>query len=186
MTPTNTACDQPPAGEGFFVGIGSNLQPEYHVPLILSRILRQFGCLWLSSVVHTQPTGMKTTNPFLNAVCLIPTERSAEQLKAWMVALEIELGRDRTHPDKKVLDRSADLDLLLPLKAVDQIEQWPAESYIRPMFLQLLGALRLGDQPTVQAPENCARLILPGLGTPIGEFPVCLAGNQGGVIASAI
>lgn len=160
-----------------FIAIGSNLAPEKNVPIVLDTLLGEFGELWLSSVVYTQPEGMDSRNHFLNAVCLLPTSWDVRQLKRWLSQLEIDLGRDRSHPDKKILDRAADLDILLPLTGLDQRNTWPSESYVRPMFLELIGALGLNGKH--MPPKGAIPITLPRMSHAVGLRPVHLQnGNR--------
>lgn len=62
----------------------------------------------LSSPYKSEPVGVETENWFVNAVGVLETKLAPEDLLAKMLAIEKELGRDRS----KGIDRSIDLDLL--------------------------------------------------------------------------
>lgn len=71
----------------------------------------QNGCgvlLSLSSPYRSEPVGVETDHWFVNAVGAIETKLPPDELLNRMLAIERELGRDRS----KGIDRTIDLDLL--------------------------------------------------------------------------
>lgn len=166
-----------PTIHGYFVAIGSNIAPEQHLPIIITHLTRSFGRLWLSSILHTTPHQMDSASPFLNAVCLLPTQQPQATLKQQLVTLEQQLGRNRNDPLKKIKDRAADLDILFyyPGHGPLPSRQIPSEPYIAPMFLELAGYL--GLLPPTPPPTTAAALTANGC--PIGTTPTELYYQDG-------
>lgn len=165
---------------GYFVAIGSNLDPERHVPVVVQALAEHFQRLWLSSIIRTEPVGMPSRNRFLNAVCFIPTRQSSEELKRLLITLEERLGRDRSDPDKKQKDRAADLDILFPASRGELASQtrMPEEPYIGPVYRQL--AEHFGLVAPSPAPLGVETQLLEVSGVRIGERPVELRTNPPG------
>lgn len=124
---------------GFFIGIGSNIQPNHNFPQIMTKLVKEFGKLQLSRVIYTTPVGMTSKHLFLNAVLYLECELRPEQLKETFNCIEISLGRDRCDPQRNVKDRLADLDILLSLPPSGSIEPnyLPKETYLHPCFIEL-------------------------------------------------
>ena len=55
---------------------------------------------------------MNTKRDFLNALFIIQTSMSAEQLKQEFNRIEEALGRDRSDPQRSFKDRTIDIDIL--------------------------------------------------------------------------
>ncbi|MFA7348283.1 MAG: 2-amino-4-hydroxy-6-hydroxymethyldihydropteridine diphosphokinase [Desulfurivibrionaceae bacterium] len=94
-----------------FIGLGSNLgDTQGNLLLAWQRLGQVAGIrlLRLSSPYRTEPVGMDTDHWFTNAVGEITTTLSPTELLAAMLAIEAEMGRDRTLTQ----DRPVDLDLL--------------------------------------------------------------------------
>lgn len=106
-----------PEQVAFLIGVGSNIKPEMNCTRVVKALLLQFGRISLSSVVRTEPEGINTPNKFINLMVYLQTDWSIVQLKAWSNALETDLGRDRSHPNRKSIDRPADIDILQQLPA---------------------------------------------------------------------
>src|SRR3954453_4324590 len=130
---------------GYFVGLGSNLDPHDNVPKAVLALTDSFGPVEVSRIVETAPTaGFERT--FLNAVAYVRSELEPAALKAELCRIEIALGRDRDHPDRAKQDRTVDLDILLevPLGA-DRIAAGAVseEPYYRPSMMELIGVMGL-------------------------------------------
>lgn len=125
----------------YFLGLGSNIEPEQHFPQIIEALLQWSDRLDLSKIYRVEPMNMKSSNYFLNAVVRIQTDFNRSDLKAKLSALEIEMGRDRSDPNSKRKDRPADVDILLCLpldfKQIDA-KKLPDEVYSRQPLLELL------------------------------------------------
>jgi 2-amino-4-hydroxy-6-hydroxymethyldihydropteridine diphosphokinase len=94
-----------------FIGLGSNLgDTQGNLLLAWQRLGKVAGIslIRLSSPYRTEPVGMDTDHWFTNAVGEITTTLSPAELLAAMLAIEAEMGRDRTLTQ----DRPVDLDLL--------------------------------------------------------------------------
>ena len=94
-----------------FIGLGSNLgDGQANLLAAWQRLgeVAEISLNRLSSPYRTEPVGMDTEHWFTNAVGEICTSLSPTELLAAMLAIEAELGRDRTLTQ----DRPVDLDLL--------------------------------------------------------------------------
>lgn len=94
-----------------FIGLGSNLGDRgAFLQAAWQRLAGEGKCQLsrLSSPYLSEPVGIETDKWFVNAAGLLETAMSARQLLAMMLAVENDLGRDRSQGD----DRTIDLDLL--------------------------------------------------------------------------
>ena len=94
-----------------FIGLGSNEGNTFQNLQGAWKKLAVKGCgtlLSMSSPYKSEPVGIPTANWFLNAVGVIETKLSPEDLLEKMLTIEKEMGRDRSHG----VDRCIDLDLL--------------------------------------------------------------------------
>jgi 2-amino-4-hydroxy-6-hydroxymethyldihydropteridine diphosphokinase len=94
-----------------FIGLGSNLgDGQANLIAAWQQLSRVAGITLtrLSSPYRTEPVGLSTEHWFTNAVGEIFTDLSPAELLGVMLALETELGRERT----LTRDRPVDLDLL--------------------------------------------------------------------------
>ena len=64
-----------------YIGIGSNIEPERHVPLGIQALEAEFSALRLSAVYESAAVGFCGAN-FYNLVAEAHTERSVEQVVA--------------------------------------------------------------------------------------------------------
>jgi 2-amino-4-hydroxy-6-hydroxymethyldihydropteridine diphosphokinase len=129
---------------GHFVGIGSNIGAEIHVCQAIHGLLAISPELTLSRVLTTQPIGIVSASLFLNAVVYLRNDLSALELKKYLNIIEVQLGRDRSDPERGKKDRAIDLDVLLSLSpdlAEISGEQVSVETYYRPQMLELIHAL---------------------------------------------
>lgn len=93
------------------VGLGSNIDPERHIPLALEALRASCRVVSTSRVVDTEPVGPPGQPPFRNGAVLVETERTRDELCRWLRELETRLGRVRT--DDRYAPRTIDLDLLM-------------------------------------------------------------------------
>ena len=94
-----------------FIGLGSNEGNSLRNLQVAWKKLVGKGCgtlLSLSSPYRSEPVGVITENWFINAVGVLETHLSAQRLLSRMLAIEKEMGRNRS----KGIDRTIDLDLL--------------------------------------------------------------------------
>ena len=95
-----------------YLSLGSNIQPERHLPAAVARLTRFGRVRAVSSVWETRPLGLADQPNFLNACVLLETELSAQALRQEAIAaIEAELGRVRT-ADKNA-PRTIDIDIML-------------------------------------------------------------------------
>ena len=98
-----------------FVGIGSNLgEPERQIAaaLELLRAVDGIDVVAVSSLRETEPVGYLDQPNFLNGAAALETELSPRGLLDRLLAIELQLGRERgTGP--RFGPRTIDLDLLL-------------------------------------------------------------------------
>lgn len=94
-----------------FISIGSNIDPEKHLPLAI-RKLKQLGEILSVSGVYQNPALGRSEQPdFLNAAALLLTHLPALEVRHALRSIEAQLGRVRT--DDKYAARTIDLDLCL-------------------------------------------------------------------------
>jgi 2-amino-4-hydroxy-6-hydroxymethyldihydropteridine diphosphokinase len=170
----------------YFVGLGSNIAPRVHLPLMLRALLRLAPTLYVGRVLETAPVAV-AGDPFLNVPVALESALSPPELKLRLNAVEAGLGRDRADPASKVKSRTADLDILFWIDdcaAGVPPELLPDEPYMRPMLLELLAALDLdaGVGPGPLPPG--VALSLDGLS--VGEEPAALALLDGRLAASSL
>ena len=96
----------------YYLSLGSNLQPELNAVNMLRALLQHFGPLLSYPFVYTTPENINTSNGFINALVVMSSNRSPEQVKACLNTIEVALGRDRTDPARSIKDRPADIDIL--------------------------------------------------------------------------
>jgi 2-amino-4-hydroxy-6-hydroxymethyldihydropteridine diphosphokinase len=95
-----------------YVGLGSNLgDREGNLTRALA-LLERVGSVRPSSIRETDPIGVTEQPKFLNAVAEVETEVPARELLDRLLAIELELGRDRA-AETRWGPRTIDLDLLL-------------------------------------------------------------------------
>ena len=100
-----------------YIALGSNLDSEYgNRAQTLSAAVKRLQSLGTvvarSSLYETEPVGFHNQNEFLNAVVVLETNLEPVPLLRGLLALEREMGRDRTGSIPKG-PRTLDLDLLL-------------------------------------------------------------------------
>ncbi|MCF7807531.1 MAG: 2-amino-4-hydroxy-6-hydroxymethyldihydropteridine diphosphokinase [Candidatus Marinimicrobia bacterium] len=95
------------------ISIGSNQNdPQQQVVKAFEALQDMFGSITISSLYETQPVGMNSDAPFINAAAVIQTEMTATDLLDRLLRLERESGRLR---DKAAgyQSRPLDLDIIL-------------------------------------------------------------------------
>lgn len=99
-----------------FVGVGSSVEAEAHVPAALGRLDDALGLVALSTFYVTPALGRPSDPPFVNGVVELPGALPPDRLRALLGRIEEAEGRrrggDRFGP------RTIDLDLLLHGDAV--------------------------------------------------------------------
>lgn len=119
--------------------IGSNLQPQQHVPWAVAELVDLGAWLRLSRVIFTLPVVMHSEHRFANALFLLNTELDETALKRRFNILEGGHGRDRSDPARSVKDRTLDLDLLAFAPTISALVQLQPElpDYLQPLWPRL-------------------------------------------------
>lgn len=99
-----------------FVGVGSSVEPEVHVPAALARLDEAVGLVGLSTFHLTPALGRPSDPPFVNGAAEVSDALAAAPLKALLGRIEEAEGRRRG--DDPFAPRPIDLDLLLHGDAV--------------------------------------------------------------------
>jgi len=95
-----------------FLGFGSNLgnrEENIRTALRLLTIENKVQIQKVSSLYETEPVGFADQNPFLNAVAIITTDLTPEELIKYCLAVERQMGRVR---EMRWGPRNIDIDLL--------------------------------------------------------------------------
>lgn len=107
----------------YLCSMGANIAPEKNFSLAKER-LKELGRTCFSAARYTQPVAIDTEHEFLNALFIIESSLSTQQLKAKFNTIEEALGRDRSDPQSSVKDRPMDIDILAELTAVTLEQAW--------------------------------------------------------------
>ena len=100
-----------------FVTLGSNIEPEYHLPEA-TRLLHSVGHMESVSLAYqSKPIGDRDQPEFLNAAVLLSVNEEPAELRTLLREIETSLGRERT--EDKYASRTIDLDLVLLGDRVD-------------------------------------------------------------------
>jgi len=92
------------------LGMGSNIEAEYHLKRAALALRERFGEVRFSSVYQSPAIGMDGGD-FLNACCLFDCALSEHELTILLKSMEDAQGRDRTKGSWK--PRTLDLDVLM-------------------------------------------------------------------------
>ena len=130
---------------GYLLGVGSNINPHENITQIVDLLLKNFAQLHLSRVLRIPPIRMNSQRDFLNLVIFIETNIAETKLKSICNAIEIQLGRDRSDPERKIKDRPADLDILtyisLPIDQYRSARDITDEYFIYPLLDEIIAYL---------------------------------------------
>lgn len=104
----------------YYFAIGSNINPESHIPSVLDAFASVFGQVTLGRLFLTQPVDMvngnEPTRQFLNACFAVGVDRNYPLDQAWCVDLckviEIQHGRPIDQPNRSKSNRTVDIDYL--------------------------------------------------------------------------
>jgi 2-amino-4-hydroxy-6-hydroxymethyldihydropteridine diphosphokinase len=123
----------------YYLGLGSNIEPEKHLPLSIG-LLSQFVPINAYSTVWETPSVGKTGPNFLNAVIGIQSILLPDELKYQVLRpVEAQLGRVRT--SDKYAPRTIDIDILVANRTVCKDEVW-SFAYLAVPLAELLPELR--------------------------------------------
>ncbi|MDN7127101.1 2-amino-4-hydroxy-6-hydroxymethyldihydropteridine diphosphokinase [Pseudidiomarina terrestris] len=107
----------------YLCSMGANIAPEENFSTAQSMI-RCLGRTIFSDADYTRPVDINTQHDFLNALFIIETDLTAEQLKEQFNAIEERLGRDRSDPRSSEKDRPMDIDILGQLRHQEADTAW--------------------------------------------------------------
>jgi len=92
-----------------YLSLGSNQEPEQHLPRALAELRARFGDVLVSPTYRTAAEGFDGPD-FLNSAAIIETDLDVVALDAWLHALEDAHGRRRDQP--RFSSRPLDIDLV--------------------------------------------------------------------------
>jgi 2-amino-4-hydroxy-6-hydroxymethyldihydropteridine diphosphokinase len=93
------------------IGIGSNIEADYHIPEMLRILSADIQIVQVSKMVQTKPIGISEQPDYTNGAVRILTEMEIEELSVFLKQLEDQMGRDRNQ--KKYGPRNIDLDIMI-------------------------------------------------------------------------
>ena len=96
----------------YFLGLGSNIEPERHFSTAISRLQAEFGRLLVWPIVETDPFDIPTERAFYNTLVVLLSAWPPATMKSWTNALEVSCGRNRRDPLCSQKDRPLDIDIL--------------------------------------------------------------------------
>ena len=122
------------------IGVGSNIEPEIHLPKARERLAERHVIVAESPLVETSPVGCLHQPDFTNGALLLETRVDRQRLKADLKAIELMLGR---LPGKhRYGPRTIDLDLVVwNGEVIDQ--DLYTRDYLREAVLAVLPDLKL-------------------------------------------
>ena len=97
--------------EKAFISLGSNVEPEKHLPLAVARLSSVGRLVRVSHVYQNRAVGAEPQPDFFNAAALVLVDLSPEEVRRQLRAIEAGLGRQRD--DDRCAPRTIDLDLCL-------------------------------------------------------------------------
>lgn len=93
------------------IGIGSNINAEANIPKMLEILKSKVEILKVSTMIKTEPIGIKDQNIFTNGAVKIQTQLTQQKLNLLLKEIEDKMGRDRSTP--KFGPRCIDLDIIV-------------------------------------------------------------------------
>jgi 2-amino-4-hydroxy-6-hydroxymethyldihydropteridine diphosphokinase len=146
---------------GFLLGIGSNIEPHTNIQAIISALSHRFEHIHLSRVLSIPPIGMNSHRDFLNVVVFIETDLNQQEVKTYCNDIEAALGRDRSDPNRKTKDRTADLDILtemrLPADQARSANSITDEYFLYPLIDELVAYL-CGETDSLKQVGECLQI----------------------------
>jgi 2-amino-4-hydroxy-6-hydroxymethyldihydropteridine diphosphokinase len=105
-----------------FISLGSNIDPEVHLPEAIAR-LKSIGQVLHASTAYRNPAVGPGRQPdFVNAAALVQTSLTPEEIRDRLRAIEAALGRVR-QPDRYA-PRTIDLDLCYLGETDEEFDGW--------------------------------------------------------------
>ena len=96
----------------YLCSLGSNIDPEMNIHHAKNQLRTLSGDCLFSQNIATKPVDIDTNNGFLNALFIVDTPLSSDELKQQFNQIEEALGRDRSDPERSKKDRTIDIDIL--------------------------------------------------------------------------
>lgn len=93
-----------------YVGVGSNIDPQYHIVSALDHLARRFGRLQISPVYKTPAQGFEGDD-FHNLV--VGLETGLDPIQIYVTLRAIEAKQERIRTEDQFISRTLDLDQLL-------------------------------------------------------------------------
>ena len=103
--------DQKILTELAIIELGSNVNPEKHLPAAVQSIAQIGSIRGISKVYETEPFGPPGQPPFINAAIALETALAPLELRRTLRQIEAELGRQRS--SDRYAPRQIDLDICL-------------------------------------------------------------------------
>ncbi|MGA9533378.1 MAG: 2-amino-4-hydroxy-6-hydroxymethyldihydropteridine diphosphokinase, partial [Anaerolineales bacterium] len=89
------------------IELGSNVEPEQHIPLAIGQLGALGEMVGVSRIYRTEPFGPAGQPDFVNCAVALKTDLPVEELRKALRAIEANLGRRRS--GDKYAPRSIDL-----------------------------------------------------------------------------
>ncbi|MCZ6531032.1 MAG: 2-amino-4-hydroxy-6-hydroxymethyldihydropteridine diphosphokinase [Chloroflexi bacterium] len=172
-----------------FIALGSNIQPEVHLPEAISQLQSVGQMMAVSRAYQSKPEGGRSQPDFLNAAVLINVTEAPAGVRTLLREIETALGRVRT--EDKYASRTIDLDLVLLGDRVDPDFPLPdpdiltrgrlavplaelAPDFCHPITGEALGTIaarlrREGLQPQLKVSQRLSDLLTEGPEVETGE-----------------
>lgn len=94
-----------------FIGIGSNIDKQIHIPQVIEELAAEFGNILVSPIYQTSAEGF-AGDDFYNLVVGVDTDISPYQMRQYL--RELEASHDRVRNSKnQFISRTLDLDQLM-------------------------------------------------------------------------
>lgn len=129
----------------YFCSMGSNIDPANNVCRAIEALVSEVAPITLSPLIQTEPHGMQSKQPFLNALFWFESDLDVVTIKHLFNRVEVGMGRDRNAPDKKTRDRPIDLDILYAGVACALAELQVDDPYLAPLTPILRGKAPAGS-----------------------------------------
>lgn len=115
----------------YYLGLGSNIRPETHLPRAIELLRKRGEINALSCAWASRPVGNEGPN-FLNVCLAFSTPLDREQcVRLILRPIEVELGRVRT--SDKNAPRTIDIDILMLDGRPVNVERWANAFVLLPM-----------------------------------------------------
>lgn len=105
-----------------FIALGSNIDPDTNLKKAADMLRKNFAAIQFSSVYRTAAREVEDQDDFLNAVALVETDKSPEEIHAILQSIEESLGKA---PPFRFGPRTIDLDFLLYGNSIQPLTRNP-------------------------------------------------------------